>query len=118
MASVGDLSVRLFLDSQGFQEGISKLGTEMRKLQSEFKLASAQLGQHGSELDKLRLKSEHMTKETDLQRQRVQTLEEAHRKAVETKGADAGSWELEIRLSQARAGLVTMEQNLKMSITS
>jgi TP901 family phage tail tape measure protein len=114
MANVGDLSVRLFLDSQGFQEGISKLGTEMRKLQSEFKLASAQLGQHGSELDKLRLKSEHMTKETDLQRQRVQTLEEAHRKAVETKGADARvTQELEIRLNQARARLVTMEQNLK-----
>ncbi len=114
MASVGDLSVRLFLDSQGFQEGISKLGTEMRKLQSEFKLASAQLGQHGSELDKLRLKSEHMTKETELQRQRVQTLEEAHRKAVETKGADARvTQELEIRLNQARARLVTMEQNLK-----
>ena len=107
MASVGDLSVRLFLDSQGFQEGISKLGTEMRKLQSEFKLASAQLGQHGSELDKLRLKSEHMTKETDLQRQRVQTLEEAHRKAVETKGADARvTQELEIRLNQARARCV------------
>jgi TP901 family phage tail tape measure protein len=114
MANVGDLSVRIFLDSQGFQEGISKLGTEMRKLQSEFKLASAQLGQHGSELDKLRLKSEHMTKETELQRQRVQTLEEAHRKAVETKGADARvTQELEIRLNQARTRLVTMEQNLK-----
>ena len=114
MASVGDLNVRINLDALGFQNGISKINTEMKKLQSEFKLANAQLGQHGSELDKLRLKSDHLTKETELQRQKVQALEEAHRKSVDAKGQDAkATQELEIKLNQARTRLATMEQNLK-----
>lgn len=114
MSDVGDLNVRINLDALGFQNGISKINTEMRRLQSEFKLASAQLGKHGSELDKLRLKSDNLTKGTELQRQKVQALEEAHRKSVEAKGSDAkATQELEIKLNQARARLVTMEQNLE-----
>ena len=114
MSDVGDLNVRINLDALGFQNGVSKINTEMRRLQSEFKLASAQLGQHGSELDKLRLKSDQLTKEAELQRQKVRALEEAHRKSVEAKGADArATQELEIKLNQARARLVTMEQDLE-----
>ncbi len=114
MSDVGDLNVRINLDALGFQNGISKLNTEMKKLQSEFKLASAQLGKHGTELDKLRLKSDNLTKGTELQRQKVQALEEAHRKSVEAKGSDAkATQELEIKLNQARARLVTMEQDLE-----
>ena len=48
MASeIGQLSVRVGLDSTGFQNGISSLNREMRKIQSEFKLASAEMGKHG-----------------------------------------------------------------------
>ena len=36
---------------------------EMRKVQSEFRLASAELGKHGSELDKLETKSDSLTKQ-------------------------------------------------------
>lgn len=114
MADVGNLNVRINLDALGFQNGISKINTEMRKLQAEFKLANAQLGQHGSELDKLRLKSEHLAKETQLQREKVEALKEAHQKSVEAKGADAkATQELETKLNLAQAKLATMEQNLK-----
>ncbi|NLZ51596.1 MAG: phage tail tape measure protein, partial [Thermoanaerobacteraceae bacterium] len=41
MADVGNLNVRINLDALGFQNGISKINTEMRKLQAEFKLANA-----------------------------------------------------------------------------
>jgi TP901 family phage tail tape measure protein len=115
MASeIGQLNVRVGLDSTGFQNGISSLNREMKKVQSEFKLASAEMGRHGKELDRLRLKSDTLTKQTDLQRQKVAALEAAHQKSVQTKGADAkATQDLEIKLNRARTRLVTMEQDLE-----
>jgi phage-related minor tail protein len=64
---IGQLNVKIGLDSTGFQNGISSLNREMRKVQSEFKLASAEMGKHGKELDGLKLKSDSLTKQTELQ---------------------------------------------------
>ncbi len=111
---IGQLSVKIGLDSSGFQNGIGKLNQEMRKVQSEFKLASAEMGKHGKELDSLKLKSDSLTKQTEIQRQKVQALEAAHQKSVETKGQDAkATQDLEIKLNQAKTQLVNMENNLK-----
>ncbi|AEE92515.1 conserved protein of unknown function [Tepidanaerobacter acetatoxydans Re1] len=111
---IGQLNVKIGLDSTGFQNGISSLNREMRKVQSEFKLASAEMGKHGKELDSLKLKSDSLTKQTELQRQKVKALEEAHQKSVETKGADAkATQDLEIKLNKAKTQLAYMEQDLK-----
>ncbi|MCD8502948.1 MAG: phage tail tape measure protein [Bacillaceae bacterium] len=113
MADVGQLNVKVGLDSTGFQNGIGKLNQEMRKVQSEFKLATAQLGKHGTELDRLRTRSDSLTKQKEIQRQRVAALEAAHKNAVETKGKDAkATADLEVKLNQARASLANMEQDL------
>jgi TP901 family phage tail tape measure protein len=110
---IGQLNVVVGLDSTGFQNGIGNLNREMKKVQSEFKLASAEMGKHGKELDGLKLKSDSLTKQTELQRQKVEALEAAHQKSVETKGKDAkATQELEIKLNQARTRLVSMEQDL------
>lgn len=111
---IGKLNVVVGLDSTGFQNGISSLNREMRKVQSEFKLASAEMGKHGKGLDNLKLKSDSLTKQTELQRQKVKALEEAHQKSVETKGKDAkATQDLEIKLNKAKTQLSYMEQDLK-----
>jgi TP901 family phage tail tape measure protein len=111
---IGQLNVKIALDSTGFQNGIGALNREMKKVQSEFKLASAEMGKHGKELDSLKLKSDNLTKQTELQRQKVQALEAAHQKSVETKGKDVkATQDLEIKLDQAKTQLVNMEQDLK-----
>jgi TP901 family phage tail tape measure protein len=111
---IGQLNVKIGLDSTGFQNGISSINREMRKVQSEFKLASAEMGKHGKELDGLKLKSDSLTKQTELQRQKVQALEAAHQKSVETKGKDAkATQDLEIKLNKAKMQLAYMEQDLK-----
>jgi TP901 family phage tail tape measure protein len=111
---IGKLNVVVGLDSTGFQNGISSLNREMKKVQSEFKLASAEMGKHGKELDNLKLKSDSLTKQTELQRQKVKALEEAHQKSVETKGKDAkATQDLEIKLNKAKTQLAYMEQDLK-----
>lgn len=110
---IGQLNVRIGLDSTGFQNGISNLNREMKKVQSEFKLASAEMGKHGSELEKLRTKSDSLTKQKELQRQKVEALEKAHQKSVETKGKDVkATQDLEIKLNEARTRLVQMQQDL------
>jgi len=115
MASeIGQLNVRVGLDSSGFQNGISSLNREMKKVQSEFKLAQSQLAGYGEELDGLKLKSDNLTKQTELQRQKVQALEAAHKKSVETKGRDArATQDMEIKLNKARTQLNYMEKDLK-----
>ena len=66
------------------------------------------------ELDRLELKSDTLTKQTDLQRQKVAALEAAHQRSVQTKGADAkATQDLEIKLNRARTRLVNMEQDLE-----
>ncbi len=111
---IGELNVKIGLDSTGFQNGISNINREMRKVQSEFRLASAEMGKHGQGLDSLKLRSESFTKQTELQRQKVGALEAAHQKSVETKGKDAkATQDLEIKLNRAKTQLVRMEQDLK-----
>jgi hypothetical protein len=44
---IGELNVKIGLDSTGFQNGISSLNREKRKVQSDSKLASAEMGKHG-----------------------------------------------------------------------
>lgn len=110
---IGSLNVVVGLDATGFQNGIGSLNREMKKVQSEFKLASTELGKHGTALDGLKLKSTNLTKQTELQRQKVNALKEAHAKSVETKGKDAkATQELEIKLNNAQAKLSSMEQSL------
>ncbi|MGF7186641.1 TP901 family phage tail tape measure protein [Desulfitispora alkaliphila] len=114
MTDIGQLNVKVGLDSTGFQNGISNLNREMRKVQSEFKLANSELGKHGSELDKLRVKSDSLTSQKDLQAKKVAALEAAHKNAVETKGAHSrAAQNLEIKLNKAKTQLNYMEQDLK-----
>jgi len=68
------------------------------------------MGKHGKELKMaLKLRSDSLTKQTDLQRQKVDALKTAYQKSVETKGADAkATQDLEIKLNQAQTKLTYM----------
>lgn len=111
---IGSLNVRIGLDSSGFQNGISSLNREMKVVESQFKASTAALGEHGKGLDGLKLKSDSLTKQTDIQKQRVEALEAAHKKSVESKGADAkATQDLEVKLNKAKEQLSYMEQDLK-----
>lgn len=110
---IGNLNVVVGLDASGFQNGIGALNRDMKKVQSEFRLASTEMGKHGKSLDSLKLKSTSLTKQTQLQRQKVDALKQAHQQSVETKGRDAkATQELETKLNNAQAKLSSMEQSL------
>lgn len=110
---IGSLNVRIGLDASGFQNGIASLNREMRVVESQFKASTSALGEHGKGLDGLRLKSDSLTRQTEIQKDRVAALEAAHQRSVETKGADATATQnLEVRLNNARAQLSNMTQDL------
>ncbi|KHO62671.1 phage tail tape measure protein, TP901 family [Thermoanaerobacter sp. YS13] len=115
---IGKLNVVVNLDSTGFQNGISQLNRQMKLVQSEFQAATAKLGDFGSSTDKLKLQADALSKQIEIQKQKVAALEAAYQKSVETKGADAkATQDLAIKLNKAQAELANMENELKKTTT-
>lgn len=111
---IGSLSIKVGMDSNDFQVGVTGINREMKKVQSEFKLANSVLGKHGNELDKLKLKSDLFSKKVELQKRVINELEEAHKKSADLKGVDARATQnLAIKLNNARTKLNYMERDLK-----
>jgi len=110
---IGALAIKIGLDNTGFQSGIGAINKSMKVLDSEFKLNTSAIGLNGTALDKLKLKSENISKTMDLQKQKIEVLEKAYLKSVETKGKDATATQnLEIKLNQARTSLNNMGTSL------
>jgi phage-related protein len=111
---VGNLAVKVSMDSTGFQNGVSAINQQLKVVQSEFKAASANLGAFGNSADQLRLKSDSLNKQIDLQKQKVEALEKAYQRSVEKTGANSRSTQdLAIKLNNAKAALANMENGLK-----
>lgn len=111
---VANLNVKLTLDDTGVNKSMAELNREMKVVQSEFQKASAQLGDFGKGSDGLRLKADSLTKQIEVQQQRVAKLREEHSKAAQEKGEDARQTQnLETRLNKAEAELAKMEHQLK-----
>lgn len=110
---LGSLAVKIGLDSSGFQNGISSINRNLRVLDSEFKANTAALGENSKGLEGLRLKSQSLSKQLELQKQRVTVLDQAYTKSAQTKGRDSrATQELEIKLNRAKQSLSQMEGEL------
>lgn len=102
------------MDQTGFQQGLTRLNRGLKVVQSEFKASSARLGDFGKSTEGLKLKADSLTKQLDIQRQRVHALAQSYKESVDKKGADAkASQNLEIELNKARAEMSRMENDLK-----
>lgn len=111
---VGNLVVKVGMDTMGFQEGMTTLNRQLRLARSEVGLASSQLRNFGTSTDGLRLKSSALSRQVEIQRQRVEALSKAHAQSVKEKGADAAATqELEKRLNWAKADLLDYETALE-----
>ena len=110
---LGSLAVKIGLDSSGFQNGISSINRNLRVLDSEFKANTAALGENAKGIEGLKLKEESLSKQMELQKQKVSALEQAYTKSSQTKGKDSkATQELEIKLNKAKQALSNMETEL------
>ncbi len=111
---IGRLVVNVGLDGTGFQNGISNLSRQMRIVQAEFESASARLGNFGNATERLRLKADSLTRQIEIQNQRVSALRAAYEQSVAAKGADAEATQaLQIRLLRAQTQLSNLENQLE-----
>ena len=110
---VGNLAVKVSMDSTGFQNGVSGINTQLKVVQSEFKAASAELGGFGNSSDQLKLKSSNLSQQIDLQKQKVQALEQAFQTSADKKGLDSkATQDLQIKMNNAKTALANMETEL------
>ena len=107
---------RVGLDDSGFQEGVSKIQRSLKVIQSEFAAASSKLGDFGKSSDGLKLKADSLSRQMELQKDKVAALTKSYQESVEKKGADAKATEnLKIKLNYANAELGKMQQELKVT---
>lgn len=105
---------RIGLDDSGFQEGVSKIQRSLKVVQSEFAAASSKLGDFGKSTDGLKLKADSLSRQMELQKEKVAALTKSYQESIEKKGADAKATEnLKIKLNYANAELGKMQQELK-----
>lgn len=115
MASNGNTVVaRIGLDDKGFQEGVSKIQRSLKIVQSEFSAASSKLGDFGKSTEGLKLKTDSLNKQIELQKEKIVAINKSYQESVEKKGADAKATEnLKIKLNNANAELNKMQNELQ-----
>ena len=110
---LGNLAIRVGLDSSGFTSGMTQINRNLRVLNSEFRANTAEIGLNGTSLDRLRLRTSNLTSTMVQQQNKVNALEAAYNRSVEATGRDsAATQDLEIRLNLARASLSSMGNQL------
>jgi phage-related minor tail protein len=104
---------RVGLDDKGFQKGVSRIQRSLKVVKSEFAATSSKLGDFGKTTEGLKLKSDSLNKQMELQKQKVKALSKSYEESVQKKGADAKATEnLKIKMNYAIAGLNNMEKEL------
>ena len=76
---------RVGLDDRGFQDGVAKIQRGLKVVQSEFAAASSKLGDFGKSTEGLKLKSETLNKQVELQKDKIAALNKAFQESVEKK---------------------------------
>ncbi|WP_025848675.1 phage tail tape measure protein [Paenibacillus ehimensis] len=111
---VAGLVTKIAIDDTGLNKSMADLDRQMKLVQSEFQKASAGLSDFGKGQEGLKAKSDLLTKQLEIQGQRVAKLQQEHAKAVEAKGADAKATQnLEVRLNKAAAEYSKIESEVK-----
>lgn len=112
---LGDLIVRLSLDSSKFEDGLKRFEEQMIKVQGQFRSAATGLTDFDKVTAKLKTSAETLTERLSLQREKVAQLEKAYDASKTAKGADADETQrLGQRLEEARTKLSQTEQALKL----
>ena len=86
---LGDLIVRLSLDSSRFENSLEKFETQMTKVQASCMSAATGLTDFKKVTEKLKASADTLTERLNLQKERVSELERAYEASKATKGADA-----------------------------
>ena len=111
---IGDLIVKLSLDSAKFETGMAAFEKQMTKLQAQYKSSTTGITDFDKVVTKLEGSAKTLTEKLTAQREKVSDLEAAYEKSKEAKGEDAEETQkLKDKLEIARAELANTEAALK-----
>lgn len=77
------ITAKMVLDSSGFNSSLQGVNQQLKIAQSELKASSAQVGVFGKETDKLKVSSEGLSKQIELQRQKVDIYKDSIEKSTQ-----------------------------------
>lgn len=81
---VGSLVVKVAMENSSFQQGVQNLNRDLKVVQSEFKVATAALGEHGKELDALKINADMLSKSLETQTKIVKAYEDKLKESQST----------------------------------
>lgn len=111
---VSNLVTRLSIDDSGVEKSMADLARRMKTVQSEFQAASSRLGEHSNAQDALKTKADSLSKQMEIQGQRIAKLKKQHEEAAQTKGKDAKETQnLETKLNKAVTQYNKLHNELK-----
>jgi TP901 family phage tail tape measure protein len=112
---LGDLIVRLSLDSSRFENSLEKFEAQMTKVLASCMSAATGLTSFKKVTEKLKVSADTLSERLNLQKERVSELERAYEASKTAKGADAEETKkLAAKLEEARQKLTQTEQALKL----
>ena len=107
-------TIYLGLDYSQFSGGITEINRKMGLLDAEFKLATEQAKNYGTETDKTALKQEYLAQKIELQKKKVEEAEKAYNAIMSTQGASQKEIDaLDKKLLQERTTLEKLNGELK-----
>ena len=110
---IGDLIVRLSLDSAKFDDGIQHLESQMTKVQASFRSSATGITDFDKVTAKLQASAQTLTERLALQKDKVAQLEKAYEESKRTKGEDAEETQkLAAKLEEARGKMNQTQQAL------
>ena len=109
-------TIYLGLDYSQFSGGITEINRKMGLLDAEFKLATQQAKNYGTETDELGVKEEYLTQKIALQTQKVEEAKKAYDAAMSSQQASQKEIdELDKRLLNERLKLEQLNGSLKQT---
>jgi len=112
---LGDLIVRLSLDSSKFEDALSRFESQMTKVQKQFQSSATELTDFDKVTEKLKASADTLSERLGLQKEKVAQLEKAYEASKAAKGADAEETQrLAQKLSDAKEKVTQTEQALKL----
>lgn len=107
-------TIYLGLDYSDFTGGISEVNRKMQLLDAEFKLATEQAKNYGTETDKVGIKQEYLAQKIELQNRKVQEAKKAYDTVISSKKSTQKEIDsLDKKLLQERITLEKLNGQLK-----
>jgi phage-related minor tail protein len=86
---LGALRVSLSIDTAEFTQRVSDINTRLRAIRSEFNAAGDGTRAFARSIDGMRAKQEMLTRQLELQRQKVEALRQRHLEAAAAEGENS-----------------------------